>query len=62
MPVNAYFQARNELHDSALVHSQERQDLEASVTEINKELKLKWAYLFLFLILLALKMNVEPTL
>ncbi|VDP26747.1 unnamed protein product [Heligmosomoides polygyrus] len=33
--------ARNELHDSALVHSQERQDLEASVTEINKELKLK---------------------
>ncbi|KAK5970362.1 Kinesin motor domain-containing protein, partial [Trichostrongylus colubriformis] len=33
--------ARNELHDSALMHSQERQDLEASVTEINKELKLK---------------------
>ncbi|VDM69809.1 unnamed protein product, partial [Strongylus vulgaris] len=32
--------ARNELHDSALVHSQERQDLESSVTEINKELKL----------------------
>ncbi|KIH64435.1 kinesin motor domain protein [Ancylostoma duodenale] len=33
--------ARNELHDSALLHSQERQDLEGSVTEINKELKLK---------------------
>ncbi|KAK6751133.1 hypothetical protein RB195_002854 [Necator americanus] len=33
--------ARNELHDSVLLHSQERQDLEASVTEINKELKLK---------------------
>ncbi|XGW25836.1 hypothetical protein V3C99_006886 [Haemonchus contortus] len=33
--------ARSELHDSALLHSQERQDLEASVTEINKELKLK---------------------
>uniref|UniRef100_A0A1I7WAH6 PKD_channel domain-containing protein n=1 Tax=Heterorhabditis bacteriophora TaxID=37862 RepID=A0A1I7WAH6_HETBA len=32
---------RNELHDAALTHSQERQDLEGSVTEINKELKLK---------------------
>ncbi|KJH48032.1 hypothetical protein DICVIV_05877 [Dictyocaulus viviparus] len=33
--------ARNELHDADLLHSQERQDMESSVTEINKELKLK---------------------
>jgi len=35
------FQVRCEINDTALAHSQERQDLETSVTEINKELKLK---------------------
>ncbi|VDK28018.1 unnamed protein product, partial [Anisakis simplex] len=35
------FQVRAELADVAANHSQERQDLENSVTEINKELKLK---------------------
>ncbi|CAI4232029.1 unnamed protein product [Auanema sp. JU1783] len=32
---------RNEIHDTAIAHSQERQELERDVSEINKELKLK---------------------
>ncbi|VDK79791.1 unnamed protein product, partial [Onchocerca ochengi] len=34
-------QVRSEINDATASHSQERQDLENSVTEINKELKLK---------------------
>ncbi|VDM58773.1 unnamed protein product [Angiostrongylus costaricensis] len=43
-------EARNELHDASLLHSQERQDLESSVTEINKELKLKSVISYHFVI------------